>query len=67
VDEAFAAGALFLLEGAFVQPYNRVLLELGAFRAQFAVGAVVGFAVYVYHGFDGFLFAFYAWVLTRHF
>ena len=64
MDEAFAAGALLFLERALFQPHEGVGFEFGAFGAEFAVGAVVSLAVDVDHGFDGFLFAGYAWVLS---
>jgi hypothetical protein len=62
VNEAFAAGTLLLLEGALLQPHKSVGPEFGAFRAESIMGVVVGFAVDVYHGVDGFLFAGYAWM-----
>jgi hypothetical protein len=72
VDDAFAAGALFLLEGAFVESQKGVCFEFSAFGAEFTVGAVVAFAVDFDHVADGFLFAFHAfvfgvWGLHLHF
>jgi hypothetical protein len=62
VNEAFAAGALLLLKGALLQPHKSVGPEFGAFGAEFIMGIVVSFAVDVYHGVNGFLFAGYTWV-----
>ena len=62
VDEAFAARALLVLEGALVKPRESVLLELPAFRAEFSVGAMVVSAVDVYHVAYGFLFTFHSLV-----
>ena len=62
VDEAFAAGAFFVLKGAFVKAHKRVFLELPAFGAEFAVGAVVSFAVDFHHVVYGFLFTFHSFV-----
>jgi hypothetical protein len=55
LDEAFAAGAFLLLEGALIQPHLCVLQKLGAFSAEFAVSSVFSFAVDVYHRLYGFL------------
>ncbi len=63
MDEAFAAGAFLFLKRTLVKAHERVDLEFFTFEAQFLIGAVVGFAVDVGHGLDGFLFASYAWVL----
>jgi len=63
VDEAFAAGAFFVLKGAFVEAQESVFFEFLAFGADFAVGAVVVFAVDFRHVGDGFLFAFHSFVL----
>ena len=62
VDEAFAACAFFVLKGAFVKTHERVLFEFFAFRAEFAVGSVMVFAVDFNHVADGFLFAFHSFM-----
>lgn len=67
VDEAFAAGAFLLLKRTLVQTHTRILHELGAFCAEFAVGSVVSFAVDVHHGFDGFLLTRYSGMFSGHF
>ena len=54
MDEAFAAGALLFLKRALFEAHESVGFEFGAFGAEFSVGAVVGFAVDVDHGVDGF-------------
>ena len=64
MDEAFTAGALPLLKRALFQSHEGVGLEFSAFRTKCTVGIMVGFAVDVDHGFDCFLFAGYAWVLS---
>ena len=71
VDDAFAAGAFLILKRAFVQPQKSVLLKFPAFGAQFAVGAMVAFAVDACHVGDGFLFPFHSfvfwvWRLRQH-
>ncbi len=63
MDYAFAAGAFFLLKWAFVKAHERVFFKLGAFFAEFALGAVVVFAVNVHHVAYGFLFPFHAFML----
>lgn len=63
VDEAFAAGAFLLLERTLIQTHKRVILELGAFSAEFTMCSMMSFAVDMHQGFDGFLFAFYSGVL----
>ena len=56
VDDAFAACALLFLKRTFIKTHKSVYLELCAVGAEVAVGSVVGFAVYLDHGSDGFLF-----------
>ena len=63
VDEAFAAGAFFVLKRAFVKAHERVLFELPAFRAEYAVGFMVVSAVYFDHVTYRFLFAFHSFML----
>jgi len=63
VDEAFATGAFFVLKRAFVKAHERVLFELIAFRADFAVGSMVVSAVYFDHVTYRFLFAFHSFML----
>lgn len=63
MDEAFAAGAFFVLKRALVKAQKRVFFELYAFGAEFAVGFMVASAVDVYHVRDGFLFPFHPFVL----
>jgi hypothetical protein len=62
VYDAFAAGAFFLLKGAFVKAHERIFLKLGAFGAEFTVGFVVAFAVNFCHVPYGFLFAFHSFM-----
>ena len=71
MDNAFAAGAFFVLERAFVKPHKSVLLKFAAFGAKFAVGAVVVSAVDFHHVSDSFLFPFHSfmfwvWRLRLH-
>lgn len=62
MDDAFAACAFFLLKRAFVKAHECIFLKLGTFRAQFAVGFVVTFAVYLYHITYGFFLPFHSFV-----
>ena len=62
MNDAFAACAFFVLENAFVKARESVLLELLAFGAEFAMSAVVVFAVNIYHVAYGFLFALHSFV-----
>ena len=62
MDDAFAAGAFFVLKGTFVKAHEGVFLELSAFGAYFAFGAVVVFAVDFNHVSDGFLFPFHSFM-----
>jgi len=57
VDGAFSAGALLLLERAFIQPEESVIQKFGAFGAEFAFCAVFFLTVVSHHYVDGFLFA----------
>ena len=63
MDEAFAAGALLFLKRALFEAHESVGFEFGAFGAEFSVGAVVGFAVDMDHGVDGFFLPCYPWML----
>ena len=59
------------MKGAFVKAQKRVGFEFGAFRAEFAVGAMVVFAVNVNHESDSFFlafhtFMFWVWRLDLH-
>jgi hypothetical protein len=56
VDDTFAACALLLLKRTLVKTHKGVCLELCTVGAEVSVGSVVGFAVYLDHGSDGFLF-----------
>ena len=63
VDEAFAAGAFFLLKRTFVKPQKSIFFEFFAFLAYFAVGSMVFSAVEVNHIPYGILFTSYPFVL----
>ena len=62
VDDAFAAGAFFVLKRAFVEPHKCVGLEFGAFCAKLAVSSVVSFAVNFRHVTYCFLFSFHSFM-----
>jgi len=62
VNNAFAAGAFLVLKWTFVKAHKCVFLELSAFLAYFAMGAVVVFAVDFNHVSNGFLFAFHSFM-----
>ena len=56
MNNAFATGAFLVLEGAFVKPQKCIFFEFAALGAELPVGAMVIFAVYVYHVTDCLLF-----------
>ena len=62
MDYAFAAGAFFVLERAFVKSRECICFKFDAFRAQFAVSFVVVFAVDFYHVCYGLFFAFHSFM-----
>ena len=62
MDNAFAACSLFLLEGALCETKMCVFFEFLAFTAEFAVGAVVAFAVNINHVGDGVTFSFHTFM-----
>jgi hypothetical protein len=62
MNDAFTAGAFFVLKGAFVKAHEGVFLELSAFGAYFAFRAVMVFTVDLNHISDGFLFAFHSFM-----
>jgi len=63
MNQAFAAGAFFVLERAFVKPHECIFFELSAFGAYFAVGSVMIFAVDFNHIADRFLFSLHPFML----
>jgi len=66
VDEAFSAGALFLLERTLVEAQFGVSEEFGAFLAEFTVCSMFFLAVALNHLFDGFLFPFHPRMFAAH-
>ncbi len=64
MNETFAAGALLLLERAFVKPHVSVSHEFSAFRAELsASGVVMSSAVDVDHVFNSSFFSLYPGML----
>jgi hypothetical protein len=62
MDQTFAAGAFFVLKGAFVKSKESIFFELRALGTKFAVGFMVVFAVDVDHVADGLFFTFHSFM-----
>lgn len=63
MDDAFAASAFFVLKGTFVKAHERIFLKLPTLGTNFAMSAMVIFAVDFNHVSDCFLFAFHSFML----